>query len=113
MQLGTMHAEIGRIVEAFGHGQFAGHFPAIAVAVEVGVRGKRRLTKLLLDPDTSQDLHGIRHHLDAGTDAGKTRRLLVDLNVDPYSPQRCRYCQTAHTGAHNGDRKFLIAHFRS
>ena len=63
--------------------------PAVADRVrKLEEQGVIRGFTALLDADAAQHLHRVRHHLDAGADARKAARLLVDLNVEADLPQR-------------------------
>src|SRR4029079_1176328 len=103
VQLGAMHAEIGRIVEALRHRQFARDLAGVANAIEMRVRREGRFAQPLFDTDAAQHLHRVRHHLDAGADARKTARLFVDLHVGPDLPQGGGGGEAAHAGADDRD----------
>src|SRR5262249_5254477 len=106
---GANHAETRWIVETLGHRQLARNLAGIAISVEMRIGRERSLAQPLLDPNATQNLHRIRHHLDAGSDARETHRLLVNLNANATAPQRRRHRQPPHTCTDPGDRQLLVA----
>ena len=110
VQIAAMHAEIRRVVEAFGHRQFARDFAGVAHAIEMRVRRERGLAQPRFDADAAQHLHRVRHHLDAGADAREAARLLVDLHLHADLPQRGGGSEPAHSGTDDRDR--ALAHRR-
>ena len=57
-----------------------------------------------LDPDPAQDLHRVRHHLNARANALELGRLLVDPHVDAGLAQSGGSGQSAHACADDRDR---------
>ena len=110
VQIGPMHAQIGRPVEAFRHGELAGDLAGVPDAVEVGARREGDAAQPRLDADLAQHLHRVRHHLDAGADAGKARGLLVDAHIHAETAQRRGDGEAAHAGTDNGNRELPCAH---
>jgi hypothetical protein len=76
----------------------------------MGVWSEGNPAQSLLDADLAQHLHRVRHHLDAGADAGKARGLLVDAHIHAEMAQRRSDGETAHAGADDGNRELLWAH---
>jgi hypothetical protein len=54
--------------------------------------------------------HRIWHHLDAGTDACKALRLLVDPHSDAETAQGRGDGKTAHAGSDDDNREPFLAH---
>ena len=101
-----MHQQIGRAVFRLSVGakrQLVGQFVGVPVAIGPGVRLERGGANALLKPDAAQHPHRVRAHLDAGADANKARRLLVDGRIDATLVKRGRKREPAHPGA--DDRK--------
>lgn len=82
MQIGAVHAQIRRAIKTFRHRQFTRNFAGVADAIEMRERRKGDLPQTILDADAAQDLHRVRHHLDAGADAAELRGLLIDRDID-------------------------------
>src|SRR5262249_39999740 len=97
MQIGTMHTQVWSAEKAVGHRQLPHDLSRISFTVQMGVWLKCCAAKPLLHTDAAQDLHGIRHHLNACTDSGELVSLFVDLHVDADLAQCGRHGQAAHS----------------
>ena len=107
VQIGAVHAEVGRAVEALRHRQLAGDLAGVPHAVQVREGRERDAAQPLVHADLAQHLHGVGHHLDAGADAGEVRRLLVDARFHAEPAQRGGNRKAADAGADDGNREGL------
>ena len=105
VQVAAMEREIGRAVARFDRGaerMIVGDFAGISIAVERCRRGERNLPHALLDAQAAMHLERVRALLDAGADARKLLRLLIDLGHDAALEQR--RCERETTDAGTDDR---------
>ena len=110
MQIGAMHAQERRAVQAFRHRQFALDLAGVPDAVEMGIRLKGGLAQFFLDADSPQHTRRIRQHLDAGADARELRRLFVDVDLDARARERRGGRQAPHARSDDRDGWFAFCH---
>ena len=102
VQIASMHAEVRRAEERFRHRQLSHHVAGVPLTIEVREGLKRGGAHALLHANPPQDLHRIRHHLDARADPHEPAGLFVHLNVEPEESQGRGRGEPAHARADDG-----------
>src|SRR5262245_27654812 len=114
MQIAAMYVDIGAAEACLAGGaelQLIQGLARVPGTADERVRTDARPQEAALEPQATQHLHHVGTEDDAGTDAGKSRRLLVDGDGKALALQEGGARQSAEAGTDNGDAVAALQSF--
>ena len=113
MQVCPVHQQIGRAIFTFdfvAQRQFVGDLAGIPLAAIASGRVEGRLPQARFGAQLAVHFHGIRRLLNARAHSAKTRRLIVDRDVESQSGEKYARTQAAYPGADDSNRSLILGH---